>query len=173
MMPTEEHKIDPVFNLWKSLSRWEKPFLTLFSNHDPITDGGDLSMQKRIPGAVGQNHVRLWFYGRKSHRVITSDGTLFTIPCEAVFNRHHGVARSALVGIPSDIPDLKRPVICIQLKPGFYPTKKLTSELRELGSSFVMTSRISDILSKRFFLLIQDIMQRFFAKSLLCGLQTK
>jgi haloalkane dehalogenase len=45
--------------LWKSLSRWEKPFLTVFSNHDPITNGGDLYMQKRIPGAVGRNHVRL------------------------------------------------------------------------------------------------------------------
>ena len=45
--------------LWKSLTRWEKPFLTLFSNHDPITNGGDLYMQKRIPGAFGQNHQRL------------------------------------------------------------------------------------------------------------------
>jgi haloalkane dehalogenase len=45
--------------LWKSLSSWEKPFLTLFSNHDPITNGGDLYMQKRIPGAFGQNHIRL------------------------------------------------------------------------------------------------------------------
>jgi acyl-CoA synthetase (AMP-forming)/AMP-acid ligase II len=94
---------------------------------------------------------RLWFYGRKSHRVITSFGTLFTIPCEAVFNRHHSVARSALVGIPSDIPDLKKPVICIQLKAGVHPTNKLISELRELGSSFVMTSRISEILFKKVF----------------------
>jgi acyl-CoA synthetase (AMP-forming)/AMP-acid ligase II len=141
MMPTEEHKIDPVFNLWKSLSRWEKPFLTLFSNHDPITDGGNLSMQKRIPGAVGQNHVRLWFYGRKSHRVITSEGTLFTIPCEAVFNRHPDVERSALVGVHLNIAGLKRPVICLQLKPGFYPTKKLTEELLELGSSVLITNR--------------------------------
>ena len=46
---------------------------------------------------------RLWFYGRKSHRVITSEGTLFTIPCEAVFNRHPGVVRSALVGVTSNI----------------------------------------------------------------------
>ncbi|MCX6262743.1 MAG: haloalkane dehalogenase [Bacteroidia bacterium] len=45
--------------LWESLSRWNKPFLTVFSNHDPITNGGDIYMQKRIPGAIGQNHVRL------------------------------------------------------------------------------------------------------------------
>ena len=45
--------------LWKSLSRWEKPFLTVFSIRDPITNGGDLYMQKKIPGAFGQNHIRL------------------------------------------------------------------------------------------------------------------
>ena len=45
--------------LWKSLSSWEKPFLTLFGNKDPITNGGDEYMQKRIPGAAGQDHIRL------------------------------------------------------------------------------------------------------------------
>ena len=96
-------------------------------------------------------HGRLWFYGRKSHRVITSEGALFTIPCEAVFNRHPGVVRSALVGVNPNISGSKRPVICIQLKPGFYPTKKLTAELLELGSSVVITKGISDILFKKEF----------------------
>lgn len=91
---------------------------------------------------------RLWFYGRKSQRVITSEDTLFTIPCEAAFNQHPLVARSALVGIPSHKPGLKRPVICIQLKPGLHPTKKLVRELRELGSSGLITKGISDILFK-------------------------
>ena len=45
--------------LWKSLEDWKKPFLTVFSNHDPITRGGDEYMQKRIPGAAGQDHIRL------------------------------------------------------------------------------------------------------------------
>ena len=42
---------------------------------------------------------RLWFCGRKSHRVETAAGTLFTIPCEAVFNAHPDVYRTALVGV--------------------------------------------------------------------------
>ena len=96
-------------------------------------------------------HGRLWFYGRKSHRVITSDGTLLTISCEAVFNRHPGVARSALVGVPLNNSGFKKPVICIQLKPGFYPTKKLTAELLEIGNSVMITKRISDILFKKEF----------------------
>ncbi|MCP3931937.1 MAG: AMP-binding protein, partial [Bacteroidetes bacterium] len=40
---------------------------------------------------------RLWFCGRKGHRVITSKGVLFTIPCEAIVNNHPWVFRSALV----------------------------------------------------------------------------
>jgi acyl-CoA synthetase (AMP-forming)/AMP-acid ligase II len=96
-------------------------------------------------------HGRVWFYGRKSHRVITSEGTLFTIPCEAVFIRHPGVARSALVGIQTFESGFKKPVICIQLKSGFYPTKKLTAELLELGGSVLITKGISDILFKKEF----------------------
>ena len=42
---------------------------------------------------------RIWFCGRKAHRVVTAGGTLYTIPCEAVFNTHPEVARSALVGV--------------------------------------------------------------------------
>lgn len=51
-------------------------------------------------GDVGymDEHGRLWFCGRKNHRVVTSESTLFTIPCEAVFNLHPQVARTALVG---------------------------------------------------------------------------
>lgn len=41
---------------WDALSRWQKPFLTLFSDSDPITRGGDQPLQMRIPGAVGQPH---------------------------------------------------------------------------------------------------------------------
>ena len=44
---------------WKSLENWEKPFLTTFSNGDPITRGGDRYMQERIPGAKGQPHTTL------------------------------------------------------------------------------------------------------------------
>ncbi len=41
---------------WKALARWEKPFLTLFSDADPITAGGDQVLQRAIPGARGQPH---------------------------------------------------------------------------------------------------------------------
>lgn len=44
---------------WKVLEQWSKPFLTMFSNGDPITRGGDAFMRERIPGAEGQPHQTL------------------------------------------------------------------------------------------------------------------
>ncbi|MEC8427357.1 MAG: haloalkane dehalogenase, partial [Pseudomonadota bacterium] len=41
------------------LSQWSKPFLTAFSDSDPITAGGDKLMQKLIPGTKGQNHTTI------------------------------------------------------------------------------------------------------------------
>ncbi|MFQ5429701.1 MAG: fatty acid CoA ligase family protein [Phycisphaerae bacterium] len=57
---------------------------------------------------------RVWFCGRKAHRVITAERTLFTVPCEAVFNRHPAVYRSALVGVGR--PPDQRPVVCLELE---------------------------------------------------------
>jgi haloalkane dehalogenase len=42
---------------WESLSRFEKPFLTAFSDGDAITRGGEQIFQKRVPGAKGQPHT--------------------------------------------------------------------------------------------------------------------
>lgn len=44
---------------WEVFRRWEKPFLTTFSNRDPITRGGEVRWQQTVPGAQGQDHVRI------------------------------------------------------------------------------------------------------------------
>jgi haloalkane dehalogenase len=41
---------------WQVLSRWQKPFLTAFSDLDPITGGAERYLQKSIPGAAGRVH---------------------------------------------------------------------------------------------------------------------
>ena len=41
---------------WQALMQFKKPFLTLFSDGDPITRGGEAFFQKMIPGANGQPH---------------------------------------------------------------------------------------------------------------------
>ncbi|WP_295696370.1 haloalkane dehalogenase [Lapillicoccus sp.] len=44
---------------WQRLSTLEVPFLTAFSDSDPITRGGDRWMRERIPGAAGQRHTTI------------------------------------------------------------------------------------------------------------------
>ena len=42
---------------WKVLSQFEKPFVTMFSDGDPITRGGERVFQKLVPGTKGQPHT--------------------------------------------------------------------------------------------------------------------
>jgi haloalkane dehalogenase len=44
---------------WEVLRRWEKPFLTAFSDGDPVTRGGDVLLRAAIPGANGQPHTTI------------------------------------------------------------------------------------------------------------------
>jgi len=44
---------------WEVLSRWTKPFLTAFSDQDPITGGADQLLQAAIPGTKGQPHTTI------------------------------------------------------------------------------------------------------------------
>jgi len=44
---------------WKVLSKFEKPFITMFSDSDPITRGGEHVFQTQIPGAKDQPHIAI------------------------------------------------------------------------------------------------------------------
>jgi haloalkane dehalogenase len=44
---------------WARLGQWEKPFLTLFGNGDPILGHADKPLQEHVPGAKGQPHARV------------------------------------------------------------------------------------------------------------------
>lgn len=88
---------------------------------------------------------RIWFCGRKSHRVVTRQGTFFTIPCEAIFNTHPAVFRSALVGVKRGSET--EPVICVELEPeaGAKPAS-LIAELRDLAAKHPHTRPIQRFL---------------------------
>lgn len=89
---------------------------------------------------------RIWFCGRKSHRLTTSEGVMFTIPCEGVFNTHQHVYRTALVGVGK--PGDQVAVLCVELKPGVSRSLRsnIKNELLEIGSKFAHTKSINKIL---------------------------
>lgn len=88
---------------------------------------------------------RIWFCGRKSHRVQIPGGTLFTVPCEGIFNAHPAVFRTALVGVVRAGKEL--PVLCVELESGFEGDREnVRAELLETGSRYEMTSQIKTIL---------------------------
>lgn len=59
LVPAEPDNPARTANLaaWRIFSEWQKPFLTTFSNRDPITRGGAKQWQETVPGAQGQEHV--------------------------------------------------------------------------------------------------------------------
>jgi acyl-CoA synthetase (AMP-forming)/AMP-acid ligase II len=89
---------------------------------------------------------RVWFCGRKSQRVETADGTLFTIPCEGVFNAHPAVYRTALVGVRRGGATV--PMLCVERDPEGPPTSPevLRGELLALGACHAHTRPIQTIL---------------------------
>jgi acyl-CoA synthetase (AMP-forming)/AMP-acid ligase II len=98
---------------------------------------------------------RIWFCGRKSQRVVTPAGTLFTIPCEGMFNAlpgARGVFRTALVGVQRD--GVTEPVLCVELKPSpdfdwvdvSVDRTGLRADLLAVGQKYPHTASIRHIL---------------------------
>jgi acyl-CoA synthetase (AMP-forming)/AMP-acid ligase II len=88
---------------------------------------------------------RIWFCGRKSHRVVTRQGPFFTIPCEAIFNTHPSVFRSALVGVKRG--NETEPVICVELEPEARGNiELLIADLRDLAAKHPHTRPIQRFL---------------------------
>ncbi|MGW4366367.1 fatty acid CoA ligase family protein [Nocardia takedensis] len=88
-------------------------------------------------------HERIWFCGRKSQRVRTAAGPLFTVQVEQIFAPVEGVARTALVGV--GVPDAQRPVLCVELAEGAEADTVLP-RLRARAAQFALTEDITDFL---------------------------
>lgn len=89
---------------------------------------------------------RIWFCGRKAHRVITEEEILFSIPCEGVFNVHPEVFRTALVGV--EIGGKQVPLICVEPEPGTYPDRhaQIIADLGHIAGRFAHTATIERFL---------------------------
>ena len=85
---------------------------------------------------------RLWYCGRKSHRVQTVNGTLYTEQVEAIFNASGLIYRSALVGI-GPVP-MQTPVVIFEFGARTWPAPKRTVEaLQALAAAHPMCRDIT------------------------------
>ena len=92
---------------------------------------------------------RFWFCGRKAHRVTVENRTLFTVPCEAIFNAHPAIYRSALV--PRGTRPHQQAVMIVEPHPERMPVNDaarelLLSELLELATRNPLTRRITEVI---------------------------
>ena len=113
---------------------------------ESLPDGSQRTVHRM--GDVGYLDAtgRLWFCGRKSHRVETADGPLYTEQVEPVFNTHPKVLRTALVGL--GVHGEQAPALCVELLPGVpendWPV--VAGELRALAAAHPNTNAIERVL---------------------------
>ena len=130
---------------WATRTYYNREDLTKLAK---IEDGNSFWHRMGDVGRLDEKN-RLWFYGRKNQRVITGVKTLYTIPCEAIFNQHPDVKRSALVGI--GLRNKKEPIIVIEpanlniLKSPMV-LDRFKKELLECGARTTITQSIKKIL---------------------------
>jgi haloalkane dehalogenase len=73
---------------WEVLKKWHKPFLTTFSNGDPITRGGDKYMQNLVPGSKNMPHITL----KGGHFLQEDSGTEFAMAVNELLANYKGDA---------------------------------------------------------------------------------
>ena len=92
---------------------------------------------------------RLWYCGRKSHRVRAPWGVLFTEQVEALFDRHEAVRRCALVGI-ARADGAEDPVVVVEPEPDrTLGDDELVAALRALAEKHTKTRGIERFLVHR------------------------
>ena len=111
-----------------------------------LDDGGERIVHRMGDLGWFDETGRLWFCGRKSQRVRTAEGTLFTEQVEPVFNTHPQVRRSALVGVGA--PGAQRAVLCVELREGVDRAagERVLAELAHQALGLVHTARIAHFL---------------------------
>jgi acyl-CoA synthetase (AMP-forming)/AMP-acid ligase II len=89
---------------------------------------------------------RLWYCGRVSQRIETGKETLFADQCEAIFNQHPDLVRSAVVGIGTK--GRQTPVLCIEVNGKLSPveSERVHFDLLQLAQAHSITRSIRSVL---------------------------
>lgn len=120
-----------------------RPRATVLSK---IQDGAQV---RHRMGDVGylDDHERLWFCGRKSHRVpLSNGGTLFPVPCEVLFNAHPAVRRSAVVGPVRGGAVVPTVIVELRDRLGLVERRRLQDELLSQARAHPLTRPIREVL---------------------------
>lgn len=111
-----------------------------------LADGSERVVHRMGDLGWFDDHGRLWFCGRKSQRVETAAGPLYTEQVEPVFNQHPLVRRTALVGIgayPAQTPVL---VVELHAECDAAGKARIVEALKELGSHHAHTRTVQHVL---------------------------
>jgi acyl-CoA synthetase (AMP-forming)/AMP-acid ligase II len=113
---------------------------------EALPDGSERIVHRMGDLGFFDTEGRLWFCGRKSHRVLTGFGGMYTEQVEPVFNAHPDAARTALVGVGARGAQV--PVLVVELKKGIKADQheRIRDELVRLGEGFVHTARVQTVL---------------------------
>ena len=124
-------------------SYWHRDADTQLSK---ISDGQGTTWHRMGDVGIMDGLGRLWYCGRVSQRVETGQETLFADQCEAIFNQHPDLARSAVVGVGPRGRQV--PVLCIEVPGKLSPvdTERVHFDLLQLAQAHPITRSIRTVL---------------------------
>jgi len=116
---------------------------------ESLPAGGERIVHRMGDVGYFDTEGQLWFCGRKSQRVETVDGPLYTEQVEPIFNTHPEVFRTALVGVGEAGRQI--PVLCVELHSRANIFTRIEQELRILAARHSRTAHITHFLRHRKF----------------------
>jgi acyl-CoA synthetase (AMP-forming)/AMP-acid ligase II len=124
-------------------SYWERDTDTELAK---VTDGEGNTWHRMGDVGIMDGLGRLWYCGRVSQRVETGQETLFADQCEAIFNQHPDLARSAVVGVGAKGRQV--PVLCIEVNGKLSPVdrERVHFDLLQLAQAHAITKSIRTVL---------------------------
>lgn len=124
-------------------SYWKRENATVLSK---ITDENGAIWHRMGDVGILDGSGRLWYCGRVSQRVETGTEILYADQCEAIFNQHPDLLRSAVVGVGTK--GRQMPVLCIELQEKLSPveSERVHFDLLQLAQAHAITRSIRTVL---------------------------
>jgi len=124
-------------------SYWQREADTEMSK---LTDGDGRIWHRTGDVGIMDGLGRLWYCGRVAQRVDTGQEVLFADQCEAIFNQHPDLRRSAVVGVGAR--GRQTPALCIEVDGKLSPvdTERVHFDLLQLAQAHGATRSIRTVL---------------------------